>query len=128
MANPTPRIFENATGPVTIRMTNDYLFKALLQKNPRVLKSLIASLLHLKPREIKHMNILNPIILGESAGDKDVILDVNVSFNDGTLLDLEMQVVNYSDWPERSLYYACRNYTSLAKGETYENHVSGGRS
>ena len=124
MTDPNSRIFENATGPVAIRMTNDYLFKATLQKNPRVLKSLISSLLHMNPRRIKNVEVLNPIVLGESAGDKDVVLDVNVSFNNGTLLDLEMQVVNFRDWPERSLYYACRNYTSLAKGETYENASS----
>ena len=30
-----------------------------------------------------------------------------------------MQVVNYKDWPERSLQYLCRSYDSLRKGEHY---------
>ena len=30
-----------------------------------------------------------------------------------------MQVVNYHDWPERSLQYLCRSYDSLNRGEDY---------
>ena len=44
-------------------MTNDYLFKALLQKNERVLRGLICSLLHLKPDELRSTEIQNPFIL-----------------------------------------------------------------
>ncbi len=43
---------DQATGPVQIPMTNDYLFRALLQKNNHVLKGLICALLHLKPEEV----------------------------------------------------------------------------
>ncbi len=121
MTDTTSRFFENATGPVAIPMTNDYLFKALLQENHRVLKFLISSLLHMKPGKIRNIEVVNPIILGEAVNDKQIVLDVNVSFNNGTLLDLEMQVVNYRDWPERSLFYACRNYTKLAQGKAYDS-------
>ena len=31
-----------------------------------------------------------------------------------------MQVVNYKDWPERSLYYACRNYLNLTRSQDYD--------
>ena len=41
-----------ASGPVAIRMTNDYLFRALLQRNNKVLKGLICSLLHLSPKQV----------------------------------------------------------------------------
>ncbi|MBO6260422.1 MAG: PD-(D/E)XK nuclease family transposase [Lachnospiraceae bacterium] len=74
-------IYQNAAGPVPISMTNDYLFKALLQKNEKVLRALICSLLHLKPEDLWDIQITNPIILGESINDKDIVLDVNVSFN-----------------------------------------------
>lgn len=43
---------DSATGPVTIPMYNDYLFRALLQRNNRVLKGLICSLLHLDVEQI----------------------------------------------------------------------------
>ena len=32
-----------------------------------------------------------------------------------------MQVINYGDWPERSLQYLCRNFDFLNKGEDYIN-------
>ena len=113
-------IYKNATGPVPIRMTNDYLFKALLQKNQRVLKELICSLLFVSTDKVINVHIENPIILGEKMDEKSVFLDVNVSFNNGELINLEMQVVNEENWPERSTYYACRNYSSLNKGDDYD--------
>ena len=113
-------IFINATGPVSIRMTNDYLFKVLLQKNEKVLRGLICSLLHMKDEDIRSVDIKNPIIPGDSISQKDIILDVNVVFNDEVALDLEMQVVNEGNWPSRSLYYACRNYTHLEEGDDYD--------
>jgi len=41
-------LLDSATGPVTIPMTNDYLFRALLQRNNNVLKGLLCSLLQMK--------------------------------------------------------------------------------
>ncbi len=111
--------YRQAHGPVRIRMTNDYLFKALMQRNERVLKALICALLHLKAEEISNIELKNPIILGEHAEEKDIILDVNVCLNDEKMLDLEMQVADEKNWTERSLYYACRNYTELVKGGNY---------
>ena len=48
--NKTPivRDYHQAHGPVQISMTNDYLFKALMQRNERVLKALVCALLHLE--------------------------------------------------------------------------------
>ena len=34
-------------------------------------------------------------------------------------IDLEMQVNDYHDWPERSIGYLCRMYNSLEHGEEY---------
>ena len=107
--------------PVAVSMTSDYLFKALLQKNRHVLKALICALLHWDPENINELSITNPIIIGESITDKDVVLDVNVLFDNGAHIDLEMQVVNHFNWPERSLYYACRNFTSLQVNGDYKS-------
>jgi len=107
------------SGDIGFPMTNDYLFRALLQKNNRVLKGLIASLLHMEEKEIASADIQNPIILGESIDDKTFILDVKVLLNSKKIIDLEMQVINQHDWVERSLSYLCRNYDDLEKGEDY---------
>ncbi|MBR1472276.1 MAG: Rpn family recombination-promoting nuclease/putative transposase [Lachnospiraceae bacterium] len=113
--------YHQACGPVRISMTNDYLFKALMQRNERVLKALVCALLHLKTDEISRIELLNPIVLGEYAEEKDIILDVNVCLNDEKVLDLELQVADEKNWTERSLYYACRNYTGLVKGGNYQD-------
>lgn len=110
-----------ASGPLAIPMTNDYLFRALLQRNNKVLKGLICSLLHLMPDDIFSVEITNPIELGTSMGDKTFILDIKVSLNDNTIIDLEMQVINQYNWVERSLSYLCRNFDNLQSGEPYEN-------
>jgi len=107
------------SGDIGFPMTNDYLFRALLQKNNRVLKGLIAALLHMDEKEIASADIQNPIVLGESIDDKTFILDVKVLLNSKKIIDLEMQVINRHDWVERSLSYLCRNFDDLEKGENY---------
>lgn len=111
--------FLSATGPLKIPMTNDYLFRALLQRSNRVLKGLISSLLHLLPSEVQSAVITNPIILGESINDKTFFLDISVTLNDHTLINLEMQVINERNWPERSLSYLGRTFDNLNAGADY---------
>ena len=53
-----------------------------------------------------------------------MILDVKAILNDKTIINLEMQVVNYQDWPERSLSYLCRCFDNLGPGHGYL-HVKG---
>ena len=108
-------------GALTIPMTNDYLFRALLQRNNKVLTGLIASLLHLSPSEISSVEITNPIVLGESTSDKTFFLDIRVVLNQNTLINLEMQVINEHNWPERSLSYLCREFDQLSAGQSYES-------
>lgn len=99
-------------------MTNDYMFRAVLQKNQTVLRGLVGALLHLDPETLE-VEITNPIILGESFSDKDFILDINVIVNGKTRLNLEMQIVNYHNWKERSLSYLCRSFDRVYKGDDY---------
>lgn len=115
----TQPAYMQATGKLPYSLTNDYLFRALLQRNNRVLKHLICSLLHIPPEEVKTATIKNPIVLGETLNNKTFFLDIKVSLNDQTIINLEMQIVNYLNWPERSLSYLCRNFDQLMKGENY---------
>ena len=109
----------DATGKIPYNMTNDYMFRAILQKSQNVLESLVCALLHLDPSQIQSITITNPIVLGESIDDKEFILDTNVLLNNNTKINLEMQVVNAHNWTDRSLSYLCRSYDQLYQGHGY---------
>ncbi|MBE5857637.1 MAG: Rpn family recombination-promoting nuclease/putative transposase [Lachnospiraceae bacterium] len=108
------------SGPLFVPMTNDYLFRAMLQRNEEILRGLTCALLSLKPEEIESVSIENPILLGEAIDNKTFILDVLVKLNNNKLINLEMQVINTSYWVERSLSYLCRTFDRLEKGERYD--------
>lgn len=111
--------FFNATGNIDYNMTNDYMFKVIFQENETALRGLLCSLLRLHGEDIRSVEILNPIKLGESIDKKDFYLDINLMLNDNTIINLEMQVVNEYNWPDRSLNYICRSFLSLSKGDDY---------
>ena len=100
----------NATGPIDYGFTNDYMFRAILQKNMTVLKALISSLLHIKMEDITEIRIQNPIELGKTIENRDFILDIHLIINNSHAVNLEMQVADEHDWPERSLSYLCRSF------------------
>ena len=107
------------SGLLTLPMTNDYLFRALLQQNNKVLKGLISSLLHLSLEEIISVEITNPIELGAAIDAKAFFLDIKALLNNDTSINLEMQVINEHNWVERSLSYLCRAFDGLSKGVSY---------
>ena len=108
--NTISRSLAKATGAIPYGFTNDYMFRAILQKNIGVLKALICSMLHISPDQVKSLVITNPIILGQYIDSKEFILDIKVTLNDNTHIDLEMQVKNESNGEDRSLSYLCRSY------------------
>ena len=113
-----------ASGPILYNMTNDYMFRYILQENESILKAFLASLLHLNEREILSIKILNPIFLGDTVDQKNFLLDIRLKLNDNQLINLEMQVINRGDWTDRSLSYICRQYDSLNKGDNYTEALS----
>ena len=115
---------EHLTGKLNIKATNDYMFRAVLQTNKKALKGLLSALLNIPVKEMVDVIILNPIKLGEAIDDKTIVLDLNILLNNQKLLNLEMQVLNEGDWPDRSLYYLCKNFAQLKRGETYKDTLS----
>ena len=115
--------WRNATGKIEYSMTNDYMFRMVLQSNNNVLKGLISSMMHVPLSDIKSVEIVNPIELGKHIDDKDFILDVKVMLNDNSIINLEMQVTNYSNWTNRSLCYLCRTFDNVQKGEDYNSAI-----
>lgn len=111
--------FETVTGSIDYPFTNDYMFRAILQKDKQVLKALVSALLHLEKDSVKEVTITNPIELGAAISDKDFILDIRIDLDGEKLIDLEMQVTNQYNWPERSISYAARSFDHLNSGQDY---------
>ncbi len=101
---------QNASGPLRFNMTNDYMFRAVLQTNNKVLRGLICTLLHLSEEEVASVRITNPIILGEAIDDKEFRLDINVLLNDYTL---------FEDSPE---FYATYKLINVKNHKVYNDN------
>ncbi|MDR1580126.1 MAG: Rpn family recombination-promoting nuclease/putative transposase [Synergistaceae bacterium] len=98
---------------------NDTLFKMLFVKNPDLLKRLVAQLLDIRYENIEQFVITNPEMPPEALGDKFCRLDINMIV-DGQRVDLEIQVRDERDFPERTMFHWAREYsTALGEGETY---------
>jgi len=105
--------------PLEHKLTNDILFKMLFVKYPDLLKKLVAVLLGIPLENITEFAITNPEIPPESLGEKFCRLDINMVVN-GQRVDLEVQVGDEGDYPERSLYYWAREFSSaLGEGLHY---------
>ena len=92
MQNTKQPSYMDNTGVIQYNMTNDYMFRYILQKNEKVLRGLICALLNLKPNQITSVEIQNPIDLSKNITGKDFVLDIKVFLNNNRLLNLEMQV------------------------------------
>lgn len=100
-------------------MKNDYMFKAVLQSAEDVLKNLVSVLLGIDEADIISCTIENTIELGKSVDSKDCVLDVKLVLNGNEIIDLEVQVRNEYNWPERSLLYWSRSYDNIKSGQDY---------
>lgn len=54
------------SGTIDYPLTNDYMFRSVMQSNKNVLKGLLCSLLRLNSNDIHSVEILNPIELGKT--------------------------------------------------------------
>jgi predicted transposase/invertase (TIGR01784 family) len=99
---------------------NDTLFKMLFVKYPGLLKRFVAALLGIRYESIMQFVITNPEMPPEALGDKFCRLDINMTV-DGSRVDLEIQVRDEHDFPERTLFHWAREYsTALDEGKTYK--------
>ena len=98
---------------------SDVLFKMLFVKYPHLLKRLIAVLLSIPLESMSHFEIINTEIPPEEIGKKFCILDVNMTVNDKRV-NLEVQVENEGNYPERTLFHWARDFSSaLPAGHNY---------
>ena len=106
-------------GKLRYTFKTDTLFKMLFVKHRDLLKNLIAALLGIPLENIEQFAIRNPDMLPEVLGDKFCRLDINMIVN-GQRVDLEIQVANEGDYPERVMLYWAREFsTALSSGQSY---------
>jgi len=97
----------------------DILFKLLFTKYPHLLKRLVAHLLGIPLGSIAKFEIKNPEMPPDSIGKKFCRLDIHMAV-DGQQVNLEVQVENEGDYPERALFHWARIYSNaLPVGENY---------
>ena len=72
--------------------------------------------------EIKGIKITNPEIIPYEKGEKRGLLDIKAEINDGTMLDVEMQMKNERNTEERATEYMGKMISEqLQVGEDYQN-------
>jgi len=98
----------------------DLLFKKLFVEYQDLLKKLVSSLLGIQLESIGQFIITNPEIPPANLGDKFCRLDINMTV-DGQRIDLEVQVENEGNYPDRVLFLWASQYTSsLPAGHNYK--------
>ena len=101
------------------KFTYDVLFKLLFQKYPDLLKRLVAATLGITVESITEFLITNTKIPPEVIGDKFCKLDISMIVN-RQRANLEVQVEDEKDYPERTLYHWAQVYSSALKvGQQY---------
>ncbi|MBS6398019.1 MAG: Rpn family recombination-promoting nuclease/putative transposase, partial [Clostridiales bacterium] len=109
--------------------TVDFCFKELMN-NPKIRKGFVAAVMGIRPEEIQETRLLPTELSRHTPDEKLGILDVLVLMQNGTRINMEMQVRYFASWSERVLYYLSNVFCSqLAEGEPYERmqkciHVS----
>ncbi|MGH7193730.1 MAG: Rpn family recombination-promoting nuclease/putative transposase, partial [Candidatus Saccharimonadales bacterium] len=102
----------------------DYAFKHVFgrEQSEPVLISLLDAVLQPEPgRQIASLELLNPFNDKEALDDKLSILDIKARDQSGRQFNIEMQVLGYGPFRERSLYYWSRLYQSqMQEGMNYE--------
>ena len=92
------------TKTTRLPITDDYIFKRVFayKGNESVLKDFLEAILK---KEIKKVTIKNPEIIPYEKGEKRGLLDIKAETEDGTMLDIEMQMEDEKDIDERATSY-----------------------
>ncbi len=99
--------------------TNDFVFKAILTSSEDVLISLLTAVLK-PPVPIRRAIVKNPELPKSFEDEKGGFLDIAVTLDDGTQLDVEMQASRQGKFQPRGLFYWARLFSSqLSQGEDH---------
>ncbi len=98
---------------------SDILFKMVFVRYPSLLKAFVSAVLEVPVESITDFEIINPEMTPAHIESKFCRLDINMRVN-GKRIDIEMQMANEGNYPERVMFYWARDYSSaLPAGEDY---------
>lgn len=104
----------------TLDIRNDFVFKKIFGKkgNEEILQDFIISVLDIP---IKTIKVDRDTYLEKTVKDNKLgILDIKATLNDDTVVNIEMQMDNYHNMKERSLFYWAKLYgDTLETGQDY---------
>ncbi|MCL1812661.1 MAG: Rpn family recombination-promoting nuclease/putative transposase [Treponema sp.] len=115
---------ENAALGKPLSVLDDAVFKAMLTTDSDDSREALRSLLSAcTRREVSAVKVINNDLVPAHLDAKSVRLDVHVTFNDGEVADLEMQVGKSSDdLTARAVFYAAMLFSAqLRKGKPYKD-------
>ncbi len=107
---------------IFINPKTDYAFKKIFgsSESKDILISFLNALIYEGNPTIEDLEIINPNLPPKLEGLKDTYLDVKAKLSDGSLVIIEMQVINVQSFGKRVLYNAAKTYAfQLQTGEGY---------
>ncbi|MGL4620118.1 MAG: Rpn family recombination-promoting nuclease/putative transposase [Chroococcidiopsis sp.] len=105
-----------------INPKTDYAFKKIFgsSESKDILISFLNAIIYEGNPTIEDLEIIDPNLPPRVEGLKDSSLDVKAQLADGTLVIIEMQVLNVESFGQRILYNAAKTYASqLQRGQGY---------
>ena len=105
-----------------INPKTDYAFKKIFgsSESKDILISFLNALVYDGNSTIEDLEIINPNLPPVLQGLKDTYLDVKAKLKDGTIVIIEMQVLNVESFGKRVLYNAAKTYAfQLESGQGY---------
>jgi predicted transposase/invertase (TIGR01784 family) len=97
---------------IFINPKTDYAFKKIFgsSESKNILISFLNALIYEGNPTIEDLEIINPNLPPKVEGLKDSYLDVKAQLKDGTLVIIEMQVINVQSFGKRVFYNAAKTY------------------
>ena len=86
----------------------DFAFKEIM-RDETVRKGFLSAVLGIKDTKIKSTVLFNTNLPRIHGDEKQGILDIRLTMNDNTEIDIEMQVCSMKTWAERSVFYVSKD-------------------
>lgn len=103
-----------------IPLKYDFCIKEVME-NETVRTHFISDVLAILLEDIKSVRMINPFLWKRYKKQKLGILDIQLTLNDDTKINIEMQLKQKAFWKERTVFYLAKMFTAdLRRGEDYK--------